>query len=194
MSNSQDNFSKQIKLIKDAGDEKALQAEACIKEAKQVYLEAQKTMTREFDALNQNYTNVMEAFSYLSTDVHAAQTKQDKCHLKMMQTIGFMMQILVRIHQNLANGTNPDPLLQEQVNSIMQCTLDEDNGNGAPGMTNTKSSLTTQQEGGQRNKMSAEDFSVGVPTNEPHRLSNLHPPPQDTPMNTNLPPPSYMHS
>ncbi len=67
-----------------------------------------------------------------------------------MQMIGSMMQILVGIHQNLANGTNPDPLLQEQLNSLMYCTLDEDDGNGAPGMTNTKSSLTTQQEGGQK--------------------------------------------
>jgi hypothetical protein len=43
-------------------------------------------------------------------------------------------------------------------------------------------------------KMSVEDFSVSLPTEEPHRLFTLQPPSQapTAPMNTTLP--SYMHS
>jgi hypothetical protein len=69
----------------------------------------------------------------------------------MKQTIGTMMQILVGVHQNLANGTNPQPLTQEQVDQIMQNAYEENKRDGAPG-TNviTESSSTTQQESGRK--------------------------------------------
>jgi hypothetical protein len=68
----------------------------------------------------------------------------------MQQMIGSMMQILVGIHQNLANGTSPELLLQEQVNHLMKSTFKADDGNGAPGNVITESSLTTQQESGRK--------------------------------------------
>jgi hypothetical protein len=42
--------------------------------------------------------------------------------------------------------------------------------------------------------MSAEDLSVSAPTVEPLRLSNLHPPPPTTTINTYTTPPSFMHT
>jgi hypothetical protein len=69
----------------------------------------------------------------------------------MKQTISSMMHILVGIHQNLANGTSPKPLSQEQVSHLMQSTLEADNGNGAPGSDTTKNSSTTQQASGRMN-------------------------------------------
>ena len=43
--------------------------------------------------------------------------------------------------------------------------------------------------------MSAEDFSVSAPTEEPHRFSNLQPPQQDNTTNMhNIPTPSYLHT
>jgi hypothetical protein len=59
-----------------------------------------------------------------------------------------MMQILVGIHQNLANGTSPELLSQEQVHQLMQSTFDDNDRDGAPGNPTTKSSSTTQQESG----------------------------------------------
>jgi hypothetical protein len=49
-------------LIKDAGDESRKPIKW--KPVSKRYLKAQKTMTKEFDALTKNYTNVMEAFSF----------------------------------------------------------------------------------------------------------------------------------
>jgi hypothetical protein len=42
--------------------------------------------------------------------------------------------------------------------------------------------------------MSAEDLSVSAPTEEPHRLFNMHPPPPEITMHMNTTTPSYMHS
>jgi hypothetical protein len=72
-------------------------------------------------------------------------------NLGMKQMISLMMHILVGIHQNLANGTSPEPLLQEQVSHLMQSTFEADDGNGAPGSDTTKNSLTTQQASGRMN-------------------------------------------
>jgi hypothetical protein len=80
-----------------------------------------------------------------------AQVKQDQCHLGIKQTISSMMHILVGINQNLANGTSPELLLQEQVNHLMQSTFEADDGNGAPGSDITECSSTTQQASGRMN-------------------------------------------
>jgi hypothetical protein len=113
-------------------------------------LRCRKSILKEFTTLTQNYNNVLEAFSNLGNDVRMSQIKQDRHHLGMQQMFGLMMQILVGIYQNLANGTSPELLLQEQVNHLMQSTFEADNGNGAPGNVITKSSSTTQQENGQK--------------------------------------------
>ncbi len=146
----QDSFTKQIQSIKDANEAKVCLAETCIQEAEKTYIEVQETILKEFTTLTQNYNNVLEAFSNLGNDVCTSQIKQDRHHLGMQQMIGLMMQILVGIHQNLANGTSPELLLQEQVNHLMQSTFEANDGNGAPGNVITKSSLTTQQESGQK--------------------------------------------
>ena len=51
------------------------------------------------------------------------------------------MHILVGIHQNLANGTSPELLSQEQVNHLMQSTFEADDGNGAPGSDHYRKQL-----------------------------------------------------
>jgi hypothetical protein len=152
LANMQDTFAIQIKLIKGANEVKVCHAEERIQQAEQMYISAQQTILHEFNTLTQNYTNVPESFANLSGEVHQAQVIQDKHHLGMKQTIGSMMQILVVIHQNLANSTNPQPLTQEQVNHIMQDTFKENKRDGAPGTnTTTKSSSATQQGSGRTN-------------------------------------------
>jgi hypothetical protein len=141
ISTMQDTFTKKMQSIKDSSYSKARQVESRIQEAEQkTYISEQETILKEYAALSQNYNNVLEAFSYLGCDVRKAQVKQDKRHLGMKQTIGSMMQINVGIHQNLANGTSPELLSQDQVNRLMQSTLEVDNGNGAPGNIITESS------------------------------------------------------
>jgi phage-related protein len=151
LANMQDTFAKQIKSIKDANEAKVCHAEERIQQAEQTYIAAQQAILHEFNTLTQNYSNVRESFANLSSDVRKAQVVQDKRHLGMKQTIGTMMQILVGVHQNLANGTNPQPLTQEQVDQIMQNAYEENERDGAPG-TNviTESSSTTQQESGRK--------------------------------------------
>lgn len=151
LANMQDTFAKQIKSIKDANEAKVRHAEERIQQAEQTYIAAQQAILHEFNTLTQNYSNVRESFANLSSDVRKAQVVQDKRHLGMKQTIGTMMQILVGVHQNLANGTNPQPLTQEQVDQIMQNAYEENERDGAPG-TNviTESSSTTQQESGRK--------------------------------------------
>jgi hypothetical protein len=150
LTNMQDSFTKQIQSIKDANEAKARLAETRIQEAEKTYIAAQETILKEFTTLTQNYNNVLEAFSNLGNDVHTSQINQDRCHLGMQQTIVSMMQILVGIHQNLANGTSPELLSQEQVNHLMQSTFEANDGNGAPGKVITESSSTTQQVSGRK--------------------------------------------
>jgi phage-related protein len=151
LTNMQDSFTKRIQSIKDASEAKARLAETRIQEAEKTYIAAQETILKDFTTLTQNYNNILEAFSNLGNDVRMSQIKQDRCHLGMQQTIGSMMQILVGIHQNLANGTSPEFLLQEHVNHLlMQSTFEADDGNGAPGNVITESSSTTQQESGRK--------------------------------------------
>jgi hypothetical protein len=150
LTNMQDSSTKWIQFIKDANEAKARQAKTRIQEAEKTYIAAQETILKEFTTLTQNYNNVLEAFSNLGNDVRTSQIKQDRRHLGMQQTIGSMMQILVGIHQNLANGTSPELLSQEQVNHLMQSTFEADDGNGAPCNVITKSSSTTQQESGKK--------------------------------------------
>jgi hypothetical protein len=119
LTNMQDSFTKSIQSIKDANEAKARQAETRIQEAEKTYIAAQETILKEFTTLIQNYNNVLEAFSNLGNDVRTSQIKQDRHHLGMQQMIGLMMQILVGIHQNLANGTSPELLSQELVNHLM---------------------------------------------------------------------------
>jgi hypothetical protein len=139
----QDTFSKKIQLIKDTNDAKAGQAETHIQQAEQMHIAAQETIVKEYATLSKNYNNVLEDFTNFSCDVLMAQVKQDLCHLGVKQTISSLMHILVGIHQNLANGTSPELLLQEQVNHLMQSTFEADDGNGVPGSDTTKSSLTS---------------------------------------------------
>jgi hypothetical protein len=148
LTNMQDSFTKWIQSIKDANEAKARPDKTRIQEAEKTYIAVQETILKEFTTLTQNYNNVLEAFSNLGNDVRMSQIKQDRHHLGMQQTTGLMMQILVGIHQNLANGTSPELLLQEQVNHLMQSTFKADDGNGAPGNVITESSSTTQQESG----------------------------------------------
>jgi hypothetical protein len=151
MATMQDTLSKKIQSIKDANDAKARQAETRIQQAENTYIAAQETIVKEYETLSQNYNNVLEAFTNLGYDIHTAQVKQDKQNLGMKQMISSMMHILVGIHQNLANGTSPKPLSQEQVSHLMQSTLEADDGNGAPGSDTTKNSSTTQQASGRMN-------------------------------------------
>jgi hypothetical protein len=148
--NMQDSFTKWIQSIKDANEAKVRLAKTHIQEAEKTYIMVQETILKEFTTLTQNYNNVLEAFSNLGNDVRMSQIKQDRRQIGMQQTIGLMMQILVDIHQNLANGTSPELLLQEQVNHLMQSTFKANNGNGAPGNVITESSSTTQQESGRK--------------------------------------------
>jgi hypothetical protein len=151
MATLQDTLFKKIQSIKDANDAKACQAETRIQQAEKTYIAAQETIVKEYETLSQNYNNILEAFTNLGCDVHMAQVKQDKQNLGMKQTISSMMHILVGIHQNLANGTSPKLLSQEQVSHLMQSTLEADDGNGAPGSDTTKNSSTTQQVSGRMN-------------------------------------------
>jgi hypothetical protein len=151
MATMQDTVFKKIQSIKDANDAKARQAETCIQQAEKTYIATQKTIVKEYETLSQNYNNVLEAFTNLSCDVRMAKVKQDKQNLGMKQTISSMMHILVGIDQNLANGTSPVLLSQEQVSHLTQSTFKADDGNGAPGSDTTKNSLTTQQANGQMN-------------------------------------------
>jgi hypothetical protein len=107
-STMQDTLSKKIQMIKDAND----QAETRIQqEAEKTYIATQETIVKEYETLSQNYNKVLEAFTNLGCDVRMAQVKQDKQNLGMKQTISSMMHILVGIHQNVANGTSPEPLI-----------------------------------------------------------------------------------
>jgi len=151
MTTMQDTLSKKIQSIKDANDEKARQAEIRIQQAEKTYIAAQETIVKEYETLSRNYNNVLEAFTTLGCDVRTAQVKQDKRHLGIKQTISSMMHILVGIHQNLANGTSPELLSQEQVSHLMQSTFEADDGNGAPGSDTTESRSTTQQASGRMN-------------------------------------------
>jgi hypothetical protein len=108
-----------------------------------MYIATQETIVKEYATLSKNCNNVLEAFTNM------AQVKQDQHHLGIKQMISLIMHILVGIHQNLANGTSPELLSQEQVNHLMQSTFEADDGNGVPGSDTTKSSLTTQQASGQ---------------------------------------------
>jgi hypothetical protein len=146
----QDTFTKRMQLIKYSRDSKAHQVESCIQEAEKTYILTQETILKEYAALSKNYNNVLEAFSNIRCDVCKDQVKQDQQHLGMKQMIGSMMQIIVGIHQNLANRTSPELLSQDQVNCLMQSMLEGDDANGAPGNIITKSSSTTQQETGQK--------------------------------------------
>jgi hypothetical protein len=126
-----------------ANDARACQAETRIQQAEQMYIATQETIVKEYATLSKNCNNVLEAFTNM------AQVKQDQHHLGIKQMISLIMHILVGIHQNLANGTSPELLSQEQVNHLMQSTFEADDGNGVPGSDTTKSSLTTQQASGQ---------------------------------------------
>jgi type II secretory pathway predicted ATPase ExeA len=151
MATMQDALSKKIQSIKDANNAKARQAESCIQQAEKMDIATQETIVKEYETLSQNYNNILKAFTTLDCDVHMAQVKQGKHHLNIKQTISSKMHILVRIHQNLANGTSPELLSQEQVSHLMQSTFEADDGNGAPGSDTTESSSTTQQASGQMN-------------------------------------------
>ncbi len=56
----------------------------------------------------------------------------------MKQSLGAMLHILINISQSLATGNHPEPLLQEQIQSIMQY-IQEPNRDGVPGISNTES-------------------------------------------------------
>jgi heat shock protein HslJ len=151
MATMQDTLSKKIQSIKDANNAKARQAETRIQQAEKTYIAAQETIVKENETLSQTHNNILEAFTNIGCNVCMAQVKQDKQNLAMKQMISSMMHILVGIHQYLANGTSPKPLLQEQVSHLMQSTLEADNGNGALGSDTTKNSSTTQQASGRMN-------------------------------------------
>ncbi len=165
----QDTFTKRMQLIKYSRDSKAHQVESCIQEAEKTYILTQETILKEYAALSKNYNNVLEAFSNIRCDVCKDQVKQDQQHLGMKQMIGSMMQIIVGIHQNLANRTSPELLSQDQVNCLMQSMLEGDDANGAPGNIITKSSSTTQQETGQKEQ----NVSWGLICECSHSLASL---------------------
>jgi hypothetical protein len=147
--NLQNSFSKAFNEIKINGDKRANEFETRIKEAEQAYVNAQMTMLTEFKTVMDKYNNVLESFTSLRSNVHNAQIVQDQCHLGTQHSLSSMMQILVNINQNLANGTTPEPLSQEHVNSLVQSFQAHDPRDGAPGTKNTHSSSTDLNGGGQ---------------------------------------------
>jgi hypothetical protein len=105
-------------------------------------------MLTEFKTVTDKYNNVLESFTSLRSDVRNAQIVQDQRHLGTQHSLSSMMQILVNINQNLANGTTPEPLSQEHVNSLVQSFQAHDPRDGAPGTKNTYSSSTDLNGGG----------------------------------------------
>jgi hypothetical protein len=148
ITNLQTSFSKAFNEIKTNGDKQANKFETRIKEAEQAYVNAQTEVLTKFKSVTDKYNNVLESFTSLRTDVHNAQIVQDQRHLGTQHSLSSMMQILVNINQNLANGTTPEPLSQEHVNSLIQSFQAHDPRDGAPGTKHTESSLTDLNGGG----------------------------------------------
>jgi hypothetical protein len=105
-------------------------------------------MLTEFNTVTNKYNNVLKSFTSLRSDVRNAQIVQDQCHLGTQHSLSSMMQILVNINQSLANGTTPEPLLQEHVNSLVQRFQAHDPRDGAPGTKITDSSSADLNGGG----------------------------------------------
>jgi hypothetical protein len=146
--NLQNSFSKAFNEIKINGDKRANEFETRIKEAKQAYVNAQTMMLTKFKTVTDKYNNILESFMSLCSDVRNAQIVQDQGHLGTQHSLSSMMQIIVNINQNLANGTTPEPLSQEHINSLVQSFQAHDPRDGPPGTKNTYSSLTDLNGGG----------------------------------------------
>jgi hypothetical protein len=105
-------------------------------------------MLTKFKTVTDKYNNILESFMSLCSDVRNAQIVQDQGHLGTQHSLSSMMQIIVNINQNLANGTTPEPLSQEHINSLVQSFQAHDPRDGPPGTKNTYSSLTDLNGGG----------------------------------------------
>jgi hypothetical protein len=142
------SFADKLCKIKQNNDNDRKATEEHMKVAESEYKSAQQMMLIKFKAINDKYTKVLASFSSLSTNLCNAKLEQDHHHMGMKQSLGAMLHILVNISQSLATGNHPEPLQQEQIQSIMQY-IQEPNRDGAPGISNTESSLTNLQGGGQ---------------------------------------------
>lgn len=145
----QTSFAEVLRKIKHDNDMIRQETETRMKLADTEYQSAQQSMLTEFKAIDTKYTTVLESFSSLRTDLRNEQSVQDRRHMGMKQSLGAMMHILLNISQSLSAGTRPDPLLQEQIENLMQW-IQEPNRDGAPGIDNTERSSADLQGGGRK--------------------------------------------
>ena len=150
--NLMDNFMTQLNLIKKDHHNQHQKLEALIKEMDNAITKSQEQLLTEFQNTMTNYKNAQESYANLCNDFQHQCLIED-CHYHEMQhSMAQMMQILINMNQNLADGTKLAALSPEQLKEMhnptygqianAQVTPPQSQRNGAPGTT-TECSMTS---------------------------------------------------
>ena len=83
----------------------------------------QKQLLREFDGMNTNYASVQQSYASLCSDFHTQQLIEDRCYFETQNSMSQMMKILINMNQNIAEGINSAPLMEEQIREMQTSTL-----------------------------------------------------------------------